>query len=96
MPFEVREAADAILYVAADDKVTAWVDGVRVLYWQNFDRYGGTPMRLSPGRHVLAFECENAGTSANPAGLLVTLRDWAGNVILHSGDPGWETSGYVP
>jgi hypothetical protein len=95
VPFEVQQAADAILYVAADDKVTVWLDGVKILYWQAADRYGGVPLRITPGRHVLAFECENAGTSPNPAGLLVTLRDWAGNVILRSGGPGWETSGYV-
>jgi len=95
VPFEVRDCVDALLYVAADDKVTAWFDGVAILYWQAADRYGGVPLRITPGRHVLAFECENAGTSPNPAGLLVTLRDQAGNVILRSGDPGWETSGYI-
>lgn len=95
VPFEVRDPVDALLYVAADDKVTAWFDGVKILYWQAADRCGGVPLRITPGRHVLAFECENAGTSPNPAGLLVTLRDRAGNVILRSGGPGWETSGYV-
>lgn len=95
VPFEVRDPVDALLYVAADGKVTAWFDGVKILYWQAADRYGGTLLRITPGKHVLAFECENAGIAPNPAGLLVVLRDGAGHTILRSGDSGWETSGYV-
>jgi len=96
VPFEVQQATDAILYVAADDKVTVWLDGVKILYWQAADRYGATPLRLSPGKHVLAFECVNGGRAlSDPAGLLVSLKAWSGEVILRSGGPGWETSGYV-
>lgn len=74
----------------------AWLDGVKILYWQAAGRYGGVPLRLMPGTHVLAFEAENAGTSPNPAGLLVSLRTSSGDTILRSGDAGWETSGYLP
>lgn len=48
VPFEVRDPVDALLYVAADDKVTAWFDGVKILYWQAADKYGGVPLRLLP------------------------------------------------
>lgn len=92
LTLDVPELVDALLYVAADDGVCAWLDGVPVLYWNDCDRYAGTPVRLSPGRHVFSFEAANA---SGPAGLLVSLGSRSGQVIARSGGAGWETSGYV-
>lgn len=97
VPLVVSDPVDAVLHVAVDNQVTAWLDGVPVLYWKAPNRIGGTVFRLSPGRHLLAFEAVNdPHTLANPAGLLVSLTDDAGSVILRSGGPGWETSEYLP
>lgn len=97
VPVMVSDSLDAVLHVAVDNQVTVWLDGVPVLYWRTPSRIGGTVLRLSPGQHMLAFEAVNDPSAlVNPGGLLVSLTDDTGSVIVRSGSPGWETSGYLP
>lgn len=95
-PFSLAAPADLTVSVAADNEAYLWVDGVPLLHWTSYSSVGNAVISLPAGEHVLAVEALNGGTSANPAGLLVSVRDASGAVVLRSGDAGWQTSGYVP
>jgi len=95
--FELAAAATVTVSVAADNSARVWVDGVPVLDWQSYSSVGSVSFWLPAGEHVLAVEAVNfSGTAPNPAGLLVSVKDGSGAVLLRTGDAGWQTSGYIP
>lgn len=96
-PFVLPAAATVTVSVAVDNSARVWVDGVPVLDWQSYSSVGSVSFWLPAGDHVLAVEAANApATGANPAGLLVSVKDGSGAVLLRTGDAGWQASGYVP
>lgn len=90
----------AAVSVAADDRASVWVDGRKLWSWNRAGYWAAAPVILPPGRHVLAFECENsgnvAGPNASPAGLLVSVCDLAGTVLARSGGSGWQAENVCP
>lgn len=96
-PFTLSTPTTVTLSVAVDNSARVWLDGVEVLDWQSYSSVGSVGFSLPAGDHVLAIEATNTPHDlANPAGLLVSMKDASGAVILRSGDSGWQTSGYLP
>jgi hypothetical protein len=95
--FEIRESepiGDAHLWITADDRFVAYVNGKRVAAgadWQTPQKVEVTDaIRL--GNNVLAIEAENLpAQSSNPAGLLVQLRvrNYAGESYVKLLDGAW-------
>lgn len=94
-PFSLSAAADVTVSVAVDNEAYLWVDGVPLIRWTSYASTGSATVSLAAGDHVLAVEAVNGASYPNPAGLLVSAKDGSGAVILHTGDQGWQTSGYV-
>ena len=96
LPERVRPAT-AILHISADDRFTAYVNGVRVAShhdWQTPQRYDVTCMHS--GDNVLAVEAENvaANVPKNPAGLICCLQMTraGGKLLAIRSDATWRCS----
>lgn len=94
VPFEVVQETDADLYARVDDYIWVWLDGEPAVSC-GINTTASKRVHLGIGKHVLTVLARNDLSYPNPAGVLLSLRDAAGNVIVRSGEGVWETCGYV-
>lgn len=93
--------ADARLLITADNEFTVFIDGHelgRGAEWQELFDYNLLPLRMAPGRHVLAVQAFNFARSAGVIlGLRIDLAD--GRFVEIKSDQNWkvvpnETTGW--
>ncbi len=89
--YTARTAVDATMDIVVDNQATVYLNGARVGQaaggWEGGD-YPKLALRLKRGANIIDVEAVNAG---GPAGLLVSVRDGAGAVLLRS-DASWKWS----
>jgi hypothetical protein len=95
--YEERPVATATLWITADDRFVAYLNGERVgdgIDWRTPQKFDVTRL-IRAGDNVLAIEAENApAPAANPAGLLASLliQNHAGEEYDIHTDATWRTA----
>ena len=88
--------ADATLSVTADNAFRLWINGAYAGEGTNFTviRSFDVCALLYPGKNLIAFEVDNAGEEANPAGLIAALhiRSRSGKEEVLCTDSSWYSS----
>ncbi|GLC37523.1 hypothetical protein PLESTM_000598400 [Pleodorina starrii] len=89
------------LYIFVDDRAEIYLNGNRVstvdLAWNN-GKFQATSvsLTLAKGTNVLSLRCVNlAGGPTNPAGVIASLQDSAGNVLLRTDSSSWFVTSYT-
>jgi hypothetical protein len=91
-----------MLWVSADDRFTAYLNGKRVAEHAGTGTVSRSDVssKLKPGKNILAIEAENlkAAVAANPAGLLANVQIHASNgkTVMVDTDKSWRTSKDAP